>query len=404
MKDSVLEKAAASELARQRGTINLIPSENYASKEILALLGSPLTNKYSEGYPGKRYYPGNAVYDVIETLAIERVKKAFRLGSDWHVNVQPYSGSGANLAAYLALMQPGETLLGMGLAAGGHLSHGHRVAVPGRLFHSVQYGLGSDGLLDYVEIERMAIQHQAKVIVSGVTSYPRALDFAKFGHAAKKAGAHHIADISHIAGLVAAGLHPSPFPHADIVTSTTHKTLRGPRGAFIACRKDFADRIDRVVFPGLQGGPHNHVTAAIARMGFEALRPDFKKYQKQVLLNAKALASSFTKRGFTLVTDGTDIHLMVIDCSSIPLGGMEAETLLEAAGITANRNAIPGDASPFYPSGVRVGTPAVTTRGMKERDMATIAGFFERVLILKEKPAVIRKEVETMMKRFPLYE
>ncbi len=404
MKDPVLEKAAVSELARQRGTINLIPSENYASKEIMALLGSPLINKYSEGYPGKRYYPGNALYDTIETLAAERIKKVFRLGADWHVNVQPYSGSGANLAAYLALMQPGETLLGMGLAAGGHLSHGHRVAMPGRLFHSVQYGLGSDGLLDYIEIERMAIQHQAKVIVSGVTSYPRALDFAKFGHAAKKAGAHHVADISHIAGLVAAGLHPSPFPHADVVTSTTHKTLRGPRGAFIACRKDFADRIDRVVFPGLQGGPHNHVTAAIARMGFEALRPDFKKYQKQVLLNAKALAVALIKRGFRLVTDGTDIHLMVIDCSPIPLGGMEAETLLEAAGITANRNAIPGDASPFYPSGVRVGTPAVTTRGMKERDMAAIAGFFERVLVLKEKPASVKKEVEAMMKKFPLYE
>ncbi len=404
MKDSALEKTVAAELARQRETINLIPSENYASKEILALLGSPLTNKYSEGYPGKRYYPGNALYDAVERMAIERVKKAFRLGSDWHVNVQPYSGSGANLAAYLALMQPGETLLGMGLAAGGHLSHGHRVAVPGRLFHSVQYGLGSDGLLDYVEIERMAIQHQAKVIVSGVTSYPRALDFAKFGHAAKKAGAHHVADISHIAGLVAAGLHPSPFPHADVVTSTTHKTLRGPRGAFIACRKDFADRIDRVVFPGLQGGPHNHVTAAIARMGFEALRPDFKKYQKQVVLNAKALAASLMKRGFRLVTGGTDIHLMVIDCAPIPLGGMEAETLLESAGITANRNAIPGDASPFYPSGIRAGTPAVTTRGMKERDMATIAGFFERVLILREKPGAVKKEVGAMMGKFPLYE
>lgn len=403
MKDSALEKFVTLEEKRQEGTINLIPSENYASPEVLALSGSILANKYSEGYPGKRYYPGNAFYDGIETLACDRVKKVFRLGADWHVNVQPYSGSGANLAAYLALMQPGETFLGMALAPGGHLSHGHRVAAPGRLFHSVQYGVGSDGLLDYAEIERAAIYHQAKVIVSGTTSYPRAIDFAQFGHAAKKAGAHHVADISHIAGLVAAGLHSSPFPHADVVTSTTHKTLRGPRAAIIMCRKDFADRIDRTVFPGLQGGPHNQSTAAIARMAFEALRPDFKKYQKAVVENASVLAEALIERGFRLVTDGTDTHLMVIDCAPLDISGMDAEVLLESAGITANRNAIPGDASPFYPTGVRVGTPAVTTRGLRAKEMHLIADWFERLLIVKEKPALVRKEVAALATTFPIY-
>ena len=403
MKDAILEKLIASELVRQEGTVNLIPSENYVSREMLSVIGSALTNKYAEGYAGKRYYPGNGLYDTIETLAQDRIRKLFRLGADWHVNVQPYSGSGANLAAYLALMQPGETLLGMGLAAGGHLSHGHRVATPGRLFHAVQYGLGPDGLLDYVDIERQAIQHQAKVVVSGTTSYPRAIDFSQFGRIAKRAGAYHLADISHIAGLVAAGLHPSPFPHADVVTSTTHKTLRGPRGAFIACRKDFADRIDRVVFPGLQGGPHNHITAAIARMGFEALRPDFKKYQIGIAKNAAALAASLVKRGFSLVTGGTDTHLMVLDCTPLGLGGKDAEALLEAAGITANRNAIPGDSSPFYPSGIRIGTPAITTRGMREKDMQAVAEWFERLFIKKEKPGSVRKEVEAFARRFPIY-
>ncbi len=403
MKDVVLEKLIVAELARQKGTINLIPSENYVSREMLSIIGSALTNKYAEGYPGKRYYPGNGIYDTIEKLAQDRIKKIFHLGTDWHINIQPYSGSGANFATYLALMQPGETLLGMGLAVGGHLSHGHRVATPGRLFHAVQYGLGSDGLLDYVDIERMALQHQAKVIVSGATSYPRAIDFARFGKIAKRSGAYHVADISHIAGCIVAGLHQSPFPYADVVTSTTHKTLRGPRGAFIACRKDFADRIDRVVFPGLQGGPHNNVTAAIAQMGFEALRSDFKKYQIQIIRNAQALATALMKRGFTLVTGGTDIHLMVIDCTALSVSGKEAEVVLEAGGITANRNAIPGDQSPFYPNGVRAGTPAVTTRGMKEKEMVKIAEWFERLLIKKEKPAVIRKEVEALAAKFPIY-
>ncbi len=403
MKDLILDKLIAAELVRQEGTVNLIPSENYVSREMLSIIGSVLTNKYAEGYAGKRYYPGNDLYDTIETLAQDRIRKLFRLGADWHVNVQPYSGSGANLATYLALMQPGETLLGMGLAVGGHLSHGHRVATPGRLFHTVQYGLGPDGLLDYVDIERVALQHQAKVIVSGTTSYPRAIDFAQFGKIAKRVGAYHVADISHIAGLVAAGLHSTPFPHADVVTSTTHKTLRGPRGAFIACRKDFADRIDRVVFPGMQGGPHNHVTAAIARMGFEALRPDFKKYQVAITKNAKALAIELVARGFSLVTGGTDTHLMVVDCTPLGLGGKEAESLLEAAGITANRNAIPGDSSPFYPSGVRAGTPAVTTRGMKEKEMVKIAEWFDRLLMKKEKPAGIKKEVEALAAKFPIY-
>ena len=402
-KDTVLEKLIKAELHRQESSINLIPSENYVSREMLAVVGSALTNKYSEGYAGKRYYPGNAVYDAIETLAQERIKKMFRLGKDWHVNVQPHSGSSANMAAYLALMQPHETFVGMALASGGHLTHGHRVSFTGRLFHAVQYGLDSEGVIDYAEAERLIETHKAKMIVSGATSYPRTIDFSRFGKIAKKTGIYHMADISHIAGLVAAGLHPSPFPHADIVTSTTHKTLRGPRGAFIACRRDFADRIDRVIFPGMQGGPHNHVTAGIARMGFEGLLPTFKKYQTQIIKNAQALAKVLIKEGFTLVSGGTDNHLMLIDCKGAGMTGMEAQDALEVAGITANRNSIAGDASPFYPTGIRLGTPAVTTRGMKEREMARIASWMARVIIVKENPIKMRKEIAALCATFPIY-
>ena len=402
-KDVALEKFMKTELLRQKAQVNLIPSENYVSDEMLAVIGSVLTNKYSEGYIGKRYYPGNTVYDGIEKLAQDRIRKLFKLGKDWHINVQPHSGSSANMAVYLALMQPSETFVAMGLASGGHLSHGHRVSATGRLFRAAHYGLDVDGVLDYAEAARLVDMHKAKIVVSGATSYPRAIDFSRFGEIAKRSGAYHVADISHIAGLVAAGLHPSPFPHADVVTSTTHKTLRGPRGAFIACRSDFADRIDRVVFPGLQGGPHNHITAAIARMGFEALEPSFKKYQTQVIKNAQALAKALLAEGFTLVSRGTDNHLMLIDCKNTDMTGKEAEDLLEAAGITANRNSIAGDQSPFYPTGVRLGTPAVTTRGMKERDMARIAEWIGRVLIKKEKPAKVGKEVAAFAAKFPLY-
>lgn len=402
-KDAVLEKLMRTELHRQESSINLIPSENYVSREMLSVIGSALTNKYSEGYAGKRYYPGNAAYDAIEILAQERVKKMFRLGRGWHVNVQPHSGSSANMAAYLALMQPHETFVGMALASGGHLTHGHRVSSTGRLFHAVQYGLDENGVIDYEGAERLVETHKAKLVVSGATSYPRTIDFSRFGKIAKKTGAYHMADISHIAGLVAAGLHPSPFPHADIVTSTTHKTLRGPRGAFIACRRDFADRIDRVIFPGMQGGPHNQVTAGIARMGFEGLLPSFKKYQTQIVKNAQALAQALTKEGLVLVSGGTDNHLMLIDCKGTGMTGMEAQDALEAAGITANRNSIVGDASPFYPTGIRLGTPAVTTRGMKEREMTVIASWIARVILVKENPAKMRKEVAALCATFPLY-
>ncbi len=402
-KDTVLEKLMRTELARQESSINLIPSENYVSREMFAVIGSALTNKYSEGYAGKRYYPGNAVYDAIEIVAQERVKKLFRLGKDWHINVQPHSGTSANMAVYLALMQPHETFVGMALASGGHLSHGHRVSATGRLFNCVQYGLDADGIVDYDEAERLVETHKAKIVVSGATSYPRTIDFSRFGKIAKKTGVYHVADISHIAGLVAAGLHPSPFPHADVVTSTTHKTLRGPRGAFIACRRDLADRINRVIFPGLQGGPHNHVTAGIARMGFEGLQPAFKKYQTQIVKNALSLAAALMQQGFTLVSGGTDNHLMLIDCKGTGMTGMEAQNALEQAGITANRNAIAGDSSPFYPTGIRLGTPAVTTRGMKEREMAHIASWIARALLQKENPAKIRKEVAALCAQFPLY-
>ncbi len=402
-KDSQLEKFMKTELLRQKAQVNLIPSENYVSEEMLSVIGSVLTNKYSEGYIGKRYYPGNAVYDGIEKLAQDHIRKLFKLGKDWHVNVQPHSGSSANMAVYLALMQPTETFVAMGLASGGHLSHGHRVSATGRLFRAAHYGLDIEGVLDYSEAARLVEMHKAKVVVSGATSYPRKIDFARFGDIARRTGAYHVADISHIAGLVAAGLHPSPFPYADVVTSTTHKTLRGPRGAFIACRSDFADRIDRVVFPGLQGGPHNHITAAIARMGFEAMQPSFKKYQAQIIKNAQALAKALIAQGFALVSGGTDNHLMLIDCKNTGLTGMEAQNALEAAGITANRNSIAGDQSPFYPTGVRLGTPAVTTRGMKERDMARIAEWIGRLLLKKEKPAKVAREVAAFAAQFPLY-
>ncbi len=403
MKDKVLEKLIKAEAKRQVKTINLIASENYASKDTLNVLGSVLVNKYSEGYPGKRYYPGNEFYDRIEELAKERVKKMFGLGKEWHVNVQPYSGSPANLAVYFSLMECGETLMGMQLAAGGHLTHGHRVNVSGRSYKSVQYGVDSTtGLIDYDDLERLAAMHQPKVIVSGATAYPRKIDFKRIGKIARKISAYHVADISHIAGLVAAGLHPAPFADCDVVTSTTHKTLRGPRGAVIICRQELADRIDKSVFPGLQGGPHNNQTAAIALMAFRNTGPSFKQYQEQIVKNCRTLAEEFKKSGFNLVTGGTDNHLLLINLKLLEIDGKTAEKLLEEAGITANRNSIPGDISPFNPSGIRIGTPAVTARGMDEREMKMIADWIVKLLTKKAKPAVIRKKVEALCRKFSL--
>lgn len=381
MKDKKLFSLIKKEVERQKKEIDLIASENFVSDNVLAALGSVLTNKYSEGYPGKRYYPGNKYYDEIERLAQTYALKLFQLNPrKWHVNVQPYSGSPANLAVYTALLKPGEKLLGMRLMVGGHLTHGHSVSATAKFFRSIQYGIDKKGQIDFKEIARLAKKHRPKIIVSGTTAYPRKINFKKFGEIAKSVGAYHLADVSHIAGLIVAGLHPSPFPYADAVMTTTHKTLRGPRGAMIFCRSEIAGLIDRAVFPGLQGGPHNNATAAKAQAFYEALQPSFKKYQRQIVKNAEALATGLKKFGFQLVTGGTDNHLILVDLRNFNLDGLAAERLLEKNGIIANRNAVPGDSSPFKPHGLRLGTPAVTSRGLKEKDMEAIAAKIYKIL------------------------
>lgn len=370
------------ELARQKKVINLIPSENYPSKDVLAALGSQLTSKYAEGYPGKRYYGGNKIIDEIELYTQNLAKKVFNLSQNWLVNVQPYSGSPANIAVYLALLEPGDTFLGMKLTHGGHLTSGHKVNFSGKFYNVVQYGINEkDGKIDYGEIENLAKKIKPKIIISGSTAYPRKIDFKKIGQIAKSAGAYHLADISHIAGLVATKLHQSPFPYADIVTTTTHKTLRGPRGAVIFSKnKEIGDKIDRTVFPGFQGGPHLNVIAAMGVAFEEALKPDFRNYIKQVVLNAKVLSQELKKHGFSLVSGGTDNHMILIDLKNKGISGMEAQERLEKAGIIANRNTVPGDESPFKPSGIRLGTPAQTTRGAKEKDMVKIAKKISSIL------------------------
>lgn len=404
MKDKILQKLLNQEKKRQQMTINLIPSENYASEDVLEALGSVLVNKYSEGYPGRRYYPGNEYCDKIEELAQERVRKMFGLNKNWHINVQPYSGSPANLAVYFALLDCGEKIMGMRLAAGGHLTHGHKVNFSGRYYHSIQYGVDPvTHYLDYEELAKIAVQHRPKVIVSGTTAYPRQIDFAYIGKIARQIGAYHVADISHIAGLIAAKLHPSPFPYADVVTTTTHKTLKGPRGAVIISRPEVAERVNRAVFPGLQGGPHNNQIAAIAVMAWQNSKSAFKQYQKQIISNAQALADQLIKEGFNLVTGGTDNHLMIINLNPIKnLNGQLAEKLLEKAGIIANRNSIPSDHSPFNPSGLRLGTPAVTARGMKEKEMRLIGKWIAQILIKRIKPTAVKREVEKICLKFKL--
>jgi len=405
--DKKLEKLIEKESIRQNKTIDLIPSENLMSGDILSILGSPLANKYSEGYPEKRYYPGNVFCDQIEIMAQEAALKAFGLASEkWAANVQPYSGSPANLAVYTGLMGPGDTLLGMKLSSGGHLTHGHKVSVTGRFFSSIQYGMGKGGKIDYAEIEKLAKKHKPKVIISGTTAYPRKLDFKKFGEIADSVGAYHVADISHIAGLVLTGNHQAPFKYAHVVTMTTHKTLRGPRGAIIISRKEplisgertINEAIDRAVFPGLQGGPHNNQTAAIAQCFYESVRPEFKKYGAQIIKNAKALEVGLKKRGFKLVTGGTDNHLLLIDLHNLGISGKDAQDRLERNGIIANRNTVPGDSSPFNPSGIRAGTPTVTTRGMKEKDMEKISDLMYRAIVLKEN---VLAETETLALKYP---
>ena len=402
-KDHILAKLVAAEDKRQAETLDLIPSENIAPRAVREFVGSVLMNKYSEGYPGKRYYPGNAIVDEIEILAQSRALKAFRLNANWQVNVQPYSGSTANLAVYLGLMKPGEKLLGMALSAGGHLTHGHKVSASGIIFKSVSYGVDpKTGLIDYREVERIAKSEKPKIIISGLTAYPRRIDFEKFGRIAKKVGAYHVADISHIAGLISAGLHQSPFPYADVVTTTTHKILRGPRSAVIFSRKELAERIDRAVFPGLQGGPHDNVTAAIAYAFGQAATAGYKKYAKLVLENAKELVRVLKKEGFTLATGGTDNHLLLLDLRPLGLAGTDAEKYLERAGIIANRNSLPGDISPFRPSGIRLGTPAITTRGLKPHDMARVARWISRIFISGENPEAVGCEVKRFLIKYPI--
>lgn len=411
--DPQLDKLIREEIKRQQWTLDLIPSENHVSQAVLEALGSRLTDKYSEGYPGKRYYAGNKIIDEIELLAQERARKVFHLGKNWHMNVQPYSGSPANLAVYLALVPQGEKIMGMSLPFGGHLTHGWKVSATGKFWTPVQYGVRRDGYIDYEEVRRLAKKEKPKIVVCGATAYPRIIDFKKFGQIAHGVGAYMMADIAHIAGLVAAGVHPSPLPYADVVTTTTHKTLRGPRGAIIfANRKsriakrygiDIAQAIDRAVFPALQGGPHDHQTAAIAVALGEAMKPSFKKYGRQIVKNSKALASELTKLGFQLVSGGTDNHLMLIDLTNFGISGREAQDRLERVGIIVNRNTIPYDTrSPFDPSGIRLGTPAVTTRGMKEKEMKGIALLVYKALTGKDQRA-IPKKVEALCGRFTLW-
>lgn len=393
------------EIDRVNTGLELIPSENFPSKATLEALGSIFNDKYSEGYPGKRYYGGNKFVDVIENLAIERAKKLF--GAE-HVNVQPYSGSPANTEVYLALMHPGDTFMGMKLDQGGHLTHGHKVSFSGKLFNAVQYGVNKDTeLLDYDEIREIALRTRPKLILSGATAYPRKIDFKAFHEIAEEVGAISMTDIAHIAGLIVGGVHQSPFPYTDVVTTTTHKTLRGPRGAIIMCKEKFVKDIDKAVFPGMQGGPHDHVTAAMAVAFGEALKPEFKDYARQIVKNAKALATPLIENGFRLVTGGTDNHLILVDLQSKGVSGKEAEIALDIAGIIVNKNTVPFDPrKPFDPSGIRLGTPAVTTRGMKEAEMKRIGRLIARAIDSKddlEKLDKIRQDVKELCKSFPVY-
>ncbi|MBQ4109597.1 MAG: serine hydroxymethyltransferase [Clostridia bacterium] len=402
--DPELAEAIEKETARQRGNIELIASENFVSEAVMQAVGSSLTNKYAEGYPGKRYYGGCECVDIAESLAIERAKKLF--GAD-HVNVQPHSGASANTAVYFAMLQPGDTILGMNLAHGGHLSHGSPVNISGKYFNVVPYGLSDEtATIDYDEVRRLAIEHKAKMIVCGASAYPRKIDFQKFSEIAKEVGAYLLCDIAHIAGLVVAGLHQNPVPYADFVTTTTHKTLRGPRGGMIMCKEEYAKAIDKAIFPGLQGGPLMHVIAGKAVCFKEALSDEFKAYQEQVVKNAKALSEALINEGFNLITGGTDNHLMLVDLRNMDITGKEAEKRLDEVNITVNKNAIPNDPqSPFITSGIRIGTPAATTRGFKEDDMVEIARLIKMTMTdFETKKDEIRAGVKALTEKCKLYE
>lgn len=398
--DPVLAEAMKNELRRQRNTLEMIPSENFASANVVKTLGSVLTNKYSEGYPGKRYYGGNEFVDVIETLAIERAKKLFGVP---HVNVQPYSGSPANFAVYATICKPGDTIMGLNLYDGGHLTHGWKSSVTGQFFNSVAYHVKPDGYIDIEEVRRIAHESKPKLIWIGATAYTRALPFAEFAKIADEVGAYLVSDIAHIAGLVAGGAHESPVSYVHIITTTTHKTLRGPRGAMIMVTQKGLDKnpelgsmIDKTIFPGLQGGPHDNTTAALALALLEASQPEFKEYAEQIVKNAKALGEELTKKGLSLVTGGTDNHMILIDLSKRYGAGKGAfaQDALDIAGIVCNKNTVPAEpSSPFHPSGIRLGTPAITSRGMKEEEMKLIAEYiFEAVELIKEYQLPSEKE------------
>jgi len=392
------------EIKRQNDGLELIASENFVSPAVLEAMGSPLTNKYAEGLPRKRYYGGCEIVDQIEQLAIDRAKELF--GAD-HANVQPHSGASANFAVFAAFLQPGDTFLGMDLSNGGHLTHGSPVNFSGMLYKAISYGVTDEGLLDYDQMREMARAHRPKMIIAGYSAYSRAIDWAAFADVAKEIGAIFMVDMAHFAGLSATGVYPSPVPFADVVTTTTHKTLRGPRGGMILCKAEHQKAIDKSVFPGAQGGPLEHVIAAKAVSFKEALKPEFTDYCRQVVANAKALAAAFVERGFHVVSGGTDNHLMLLDLRNRSLTGKVAEKALDAAGITVNKNTVPKETqSPFVTSGIRVGTPAVTTRGFGEAEMSVVADLIDRVLTDAESSSVaeaVRDEVRSLTARFPLY-
>ena len=401
--DPEVGQAMQKELDRQRHNIELIASENIVSEAVLKAMGSVLTNKYAEGYPGKRYYGGCECVDIVENIARDRAKKLF--GAE-HVNVQPHSGAQANLAVYFALLNPGDTVLGMSLAEGGHLTHGSPVNMSGKYYNFVPYGIYSEtGRLDYDALETLVKEHKPKLVVAGASAYPRVIDFEHIANIAHANGALLMVDMAHIAGLVAAGLHPSPFPFADIVTTTTHKTLRGPRGGMIMCKEEFAKAIDKAIFPGTQGGPLMHVIAGKAVCFGEALKPEFKEYQKQVLSNSKALADALLGYGFDLVSGGSDNHLILVDLRTFNVTGKEMEKKLDEVRITANKNAIPNDPqSPFITSGIRLGTPAVTSRGFDEDDMRVVAECIYNVASGNDTKENILAKVDALCKKHPIYE
>ncbi|WCK54354.1 serine hydroxymethyltransferase [Aneurinibacillus sp. Ricciae_BoGa-3] len=403
--DKEVAKAIELELGRQRSKIELIASENFVSEAVMEAMGTVLTNKYAEGYPGKRYYGGCEYVDIVENIARDRAKQLF--GAE-HANVQPHSGAQANMAVYFSVLEPGDTVLGMNLSHGGHLTHGSPVNFSGKLYNFVEYGVDKDTqVLDYDDIRRKAEEHKPKMIVAGASAYPRFIDFEKLSDIAKSVGAYLMVDMAHIAGLIATGHHPNPVPHADFVTTTTHKTLRGPRGGMILCKEEYAKAVDKSIFPGVQGGPLMHVIAAKAVAFGEALQPEFKDYSARIIANAKQLAESLTEEGFTLISGGTDNHLLLVDVRNLNLTGKDAEHLLDEVGITCNKNTIPFDpASPFVTSGIRIGTPAVTTRGFDQEAMKEVAAIM--ALTLKnpqdqQKQQEAANRVAALCEKFPMY-